>query len=98
MNEPWVGDHVKHPDLILKSGAAERERVGPYMRRAHAQIRKNDPSTLTLFAPAEINNRLMRSVGYESGDLPGDAMAFHTYCVTGTGESREKVSPPLSPF
>ena len=54
------------------------------MERMHAAVRRNDPTTMTLFAPAEVNNRLMRHVGYESGFLPGEPMAFHIYCVTGT--------------
>jgi endoglycosylceramidase len=84
LNEPWVGDHVKHPLLLLEAGAAERGGVGTYMKRMHAAVRSVDPDTFTLFAPAEVNNRLMRHVGYEAGFLPGEPMAFHTYCITGT--------------
>jgi hypothetical protein len=25
LNEPWVGDHVDHPDLLLKAGVAEKQ-------------------------------------------------------------------------
>lgn len=84
LNEPWVGDHVKHPLLLLEAGAAEKGGVGTFMQRMHAAVRSVDPDTFTLFAPAEINNRLMRHVGYEAGFLPGEPMAFHTYCITGT--------------
>ena len=75
---------MKHPTLLLEGGAAERGGVGAYMTRMHAAVRSVDPDTFTLFSPAEINNRLMRHVGYQTGFLSGEPMAFHTYCVTGT--------------
>ncbi len=84
LNEPWVGDHVSHPLLLLEGGAAERGGVGTFMKRMHKAVRSVDPDTFTLFAPAEVNNRLMRHVGYEAGFLSGEPMAFHTYCITGT--------------
>ena len=84
LNEPWVGDHVKHPNLLLEAGVAEKESVGPYMKRVHSAVRAVDPDTMTLFSPAEVNNRFMRHVGYERGFLPGEPMAFHVYCVAGT--------------
>ena len=87
MNEPWVGDHVSRPALLLQQGLAEQRTVGPWMRKMHETIRRFDPSTPVLFSPAEVNNRLMRPVGYENGflgDPRGTAMAFHTYCVIGT--------------
>lgn len=86
MNEPWFGDLLKHPTLLL-GGAAERGGVGEYMSRMHKVVRAADPDTLVLFAPAELNNRLMRKVGYEAGflnDPAGAAMAWHIYCITGT--------------
>eukprot|EP00756_Hemistasia_phaeocysticola_P032713 Hpha_TRINITY_DN16425_c0_g3::TRINITY_DN16425_c0_g3_i4::g.159468::m.159468/K05991/E3.2.1.123; endoglycosylceramidase len=84
LNEPWVGDHVRHPGLILEGGKAEKEGVGAYMQRMHGVVRSVDTETPTLFAPAEINNRAMRHVGYEAGFLKGEPMAFHVYCITGT--------------
>ena len=57
MNEPWVGDHVANPLLLLKGGVAEALNVGPFMTRIHAAIRTADPTTMTLYAPAEVNNR-----------------------------------------
>ena len=84
MNEPWVGDHVLHPSLLLKSGVAEKKNVGPFMERIHSAIRRIDKTTMVMYAPAEVNNRLMRHVGYETGFLPGEPMAFHVYCLTGT--------------
>eukprot|EP00756_Hemistasia_phaeocysticola_P041987 Hpha_TRINITY_DN16945_c0_g1::TRINITY_DN16945_c0_g1_i2::g.54648::m.54648/K05991/E3.2.1.123; endoglycosylceramidase len=84
LNEPWVGDHVRHPGLLLEAGKAEREGVGAYMKRMHGVVRSIDPVTPTLYAPAEVNNRLMRHVGYEKGFLKGEPMAFHVYCITGT--------------
>ena len=88
MNEPWVGDWFPHNvALLTKAGEAERATVGPWMSRMHRIVRANDPNTTVLFAPAEINNRFMRPVGFEKGflgDPGGAAMAFHTYCVIGT--------------
>jgi len=84
LNEPWLGDHVSHPALLLKAGEAEKASLGSFMQKMHGIIREADPDTPVLFAPAEVNNRLMRRVGYEEGFLPGEPMAFHTYCVTGT--------------
>ena len=81
LNEPWVGDYVRHPGLLLEAGAAERGPVGRLMQRAHNIIRQHDAETPILFSPAEINNRLMRSVGYEKGFLPGEPVicdAFHS--------------------
>ena len=84
MNEPWFGDIVKHPTLLTKGGEAERINLTPFFKRLHDVIRKEDPSTPVLYAPAEPNNRFMRHVGYEAGFLPGEPMAFHVYCITGT--------------
>ena len=84
LNEPWLGDYVKDPSIFLEAGAAEKKTVGPFMQRMHARVRDEDPDTPTLFSPAEINNRFMRRVGYEEGFLPGEPMAFHVYCITGT--------------
>jgi hypothetical protein len=84
LNEPWVGDYISNPELLLESGKAEKETVGLYMERIHAVIRKNDPDTPIMYSPAEVNNRVMRKVGYEAGFLPGEPMAFHIYCLTGT--------------
>jgi endoglycosylceramidase len=83
LNEPWIGDHVANPSLLLKAGAAEAE-VGKYMTKMHDVVRAVDPDTLVLYAPAEVNNRAMRRVGYEAGFLPEAAMAYHVYCVVGT--------------
>ena len=84
MNEPWIGDYIKHPELLLKAGAAEKLNVGIYMKRTHEHVRKNDLETPILFSPAELNNRAFRRVGYEHGFLPGEPMAFHVYCLVGT--------------
>lgn len=84
LNEPWVGDHIENPRLLLQAGAAEKETVGPFMQRAEKAIRAIDPDTRLLFAPAEVNNRFMRPVGYNSSFMPGEPMAFHVYCITGT--------------
>jgi len=70
--------------LLLKSGLAESQNVGPFMERIHQAIRTVDPNTMTLYAPAEVNNRFQRHVGYQKGFLPGSPMAFHVYCITGT--------------
>jgi len=83
MNEPWVGDHVGNFDLILHGGKAE-EQVGKYMQRMYDIVKAVDPETLVLFAPAEVNNRAMRRVGYEEGFLPEAGMAYHVYCIVGT--------------
>eukprot|EP00656_Telonema_subtile_P057434 TRINITY_DN9447_c0_g1_i2.p1 TRINITY_DN9447_c0_g1~~TRINITY_DN9447_c0_g1_i2.p1 ORF type:complete len:288 (+),score=63.89 TRINITY_DN9447_c0_g1_i2:261-1124(+) len=84
MNEPWAGDIVEHPSLLLEAGKAEQGPLGSFMQRMHGIIRKNDPDTMVLYSPAEVNNRLMRKVGYQTGFLPGEPMTFHTYCITGT--------------
>jgi hypothetical protein len=47
-------------------------------------FRSFDNDTMVMYAPAEVNNRLMRHVGFEAGFLPGEPMAFHVYCLTGT--------------
>jgi len=54
------------------------------MQRMHDIIRSVDNDTLVLYAPAEVNNRAMRKVGYEQGFLPEAAMAYHIYCIVGT--------------
>ena len=84
LNEPWIGDYIKHPDLLLKAGSAEKLNVGVYMKRAHAKVRENDKETPVLFSPAELNNRAFRQVGYNRGFLHGEPMAFHVYCLVGT--------------
>jgi len=84
LNEPWVGDFMSDPLLVAHGGVAEKKTVGLYMQRIHNVIREIDNHTMTFFSPAEINNRLMRHVGYEYGYLPGEPMAWHVYCLTGT--------------
>ena len=84
LNEPWLGDHVGDPLLLLKGGEAERKAVGPYMEKMEKVVHDQDALTPVLFAPAELNNRLMRSVGYEENFLTGNPMAYHVYCVVGT--------------
>ena len=76
MNEPWWGDIYSDPTL-MESGVAEKKAVGPFMERMHGIIRSQDAITPILFAPAEMNNRLMRPVGYDDGFLPGEPMAWH---------------------
>ena len=87
LNEPWQGDWVSDPSLIVRGQVAEQKNVGPFMQRTYDTIRRGggDADTPVLYAPAELNNRLMRSVGFEAGFLPGEPMAFHVYCLTGTG-------------
>ena len=87
LNEPWVGDWIEDPLLLLEAGVAETKNVGRYMERIHQRIRDVDNETLVLFSPAEVNNRLMRHVGYQNGFLPGEPMAWHVYCVVGTDAS-----------
>lgn len=84
MNEPWYGDVLSDPLLLLEGGVAEKKNVGPMMERMHTLIRQNDKATPVLYSPAELNNRFMRPVGYERGFLPGEPMAWHVYCLTGT--------------
>ncbi|CAK0799141.1 unnamed protein product [Prorocentrum cordatum] len=87
LNEPWVGDHVGSPSLLLEAGRAEQGLLKDYMQRMHDVIRGVDKDAgcwPILYAPAEVNNRLMRRVGYERGFLPGAGMAYHVYCVVGT--------------
>ena len=72
LNEPWNGDWISDPAILYKQGLAETKNVGPFMQMTHDTIRAVDPNTPTLYAPAELNNRLMRSVGYDSGFLPGE--------------------------
>ena len=84
LNEPHLGDMWAHPRLALEPGLAERVSVGPFMQRMHRIVRSVDATTPILFSPAELNNRLGRSVGYDAAFLPGEPMAFHIYCLTGT--------------
>eukprot|EP00945_MAST-04E_sp_MAST-4E-sp1_P007820 g7820.t1 len=84
LNEPWIGDYIKHPRLLLEGQLAERMNVGVYMQRSHGIVRQNDARTPVLYSPAELNNRIFRHVGYEDGFLPGEPMAFHVYCLLGT--------------
>jgi len=84
LNEPWLGDHVKDPLLLLEAGRAEKLHVSKYMQRMHDIVKAADPDALIFYAPAEVNNRAMRRVGYEEGFLPEAAMAYHVYCVVGT--------------
>lgn len=60
LNEPWFGDWIKDPSIILESGKAEQKTVGPFMERMHGVIRANDETTPVMYAPAELNNRFMR--------------------------------------
>jgi endoglycosylceramidase len=83
MNEPWVGDHVSNPHLLLKS-EGEGSGIAKYMQKMHDIVREVDPDTLVLYASSEVTDLLMRRVGYESGWLPEAALAWHAYCIIGT--------------
>ena len=83
INEPWFGDHVKDLSLLLEGGKGELN-IMPFYERIHKIIRKEDPNTLILYSPIEMNNRLMRNVGFPTGFLPNEPMAFHVYCLMGT--------------
>ena len=65
LNEPWVGDHLGEPALLLEAGVAEKRNLEPFFTALVAKIRSVDPDTMVLYAPAEVNNRAMRRVGYE---------------------------------
>ena len=95
LNEPWIGDYIRHPDLLLKAGSAEKVNVGVYMKRTHAEVRKNDMETPVLFSPAELNNRAFRRVGYDRGFLPGEPMAFHVLCLVSSINYNAKFLSPI---
>ena len=64
LNEPWIGDYIKHPDLLLKAGGAEKLNVGVYMKERMQRCGKTTRETpVLLFSPAELNNRAFRQVG-----------------------------------
>ena len=83
LNEPWFGDIIDKPELFLKAGVGENA-ITNFYERIHSIIRSEDPDTPVLFAPIEMNNRMMRNVGFKEGFLPNEPMAFHVYCITGT--------------
>ncbi|KAF9402745.1 hypothetical protein BGZ94_004844 [Podila epigama] len=48
MNEPWVGDHMADPTLLIP-GKADRDNMEPLWNKGNAAIRTVDPQTLVFF-------------------------------------------------
>jgi len=90
LNEPYPGNTVKRPDLILP-GHFDRERLAPMYTRAFEKYQKNDPESLMWFEPATFPDvsksfgGIITEVGFQTppgGEIGSNKHVLndHTYC------------------
>lgn len=83
INEPWPGDVLKYPYLVLEPGKADQEHLAPMYKKLHTTIRKNDDQHIIFFEKALSD--IVFPCGFTSG--PGgpeyndrQAYSYHVYC------------------
>merc|ERR1719502_1167966 len=81
LNEPWAGDHLRNPSLMLP-GVADKQNLAPFYEAMHAAVRKADNQRLVMFEPIPWDN--WASAGFS--EVPGGAtyrnrsvLAYHYY-------------------
>lgn len=83
LNEPWVGDAVSHPSLLLKGGKADFENLQPMYHRLHSAIREEDDEHIIFYEPAVAD---IEAIGFTAGPSNSSlynnrqALSYHIYC------------------
>eukprot|EP00003_Mantamonas_plastica_P024694 TRINITY_DN4650_c0_g1_i1.p1 TRINITY_DN4650_c0_g1~~TRINITY_DN4650_c0_g1_i1.p1 ORF type:complete len:512 (-),score=166.55 TRINITY_DN4650_c0_g1_i1:62-1426(-) len=82
INEPWPGNVIKDPSLLLPGGKPEKELLQPMYEKVHEAIRKVDNEKIIFYEPTVDN---IGHVGFTQG--PGgpayndrQALSYHIYC------------------
>lgn len=96
MNEPWVGDHVANPTLLIP-GIAGRNLAKPYKTLAKA-IREIDNETAIFFEPVTwgmIFSGRVAGTGFAAAPDPNSVLAYHYYCWFAAGGNDSAPYPPM---
>lgn len=100
INEPWVGNHIQDPSLLLP-GKAGAKSLQPFYDIISENIRESDPNKLIFYEPVTWGMIFNGSVmGSGFSQVPGgdkyrgkSVFSFHYYCWWYTGEGNlEKVT------
>jgi endoglycosylceramidase len=92
INEPWAGDVVSHPSLLLP-GVADKKNLEPMYQQLHKAIRAADEDHIVFFehSLADIAGRS----GFKEG--PGgpsynnrQALSYHIYCAPGNSSGNPR--------
>jgi len=84
LNEPWPGDYLKHPELLLPLGTSDKKYLMPLYSKVNDYIRKVDDDHIIMFEPIVSDFSI---VGLEHGPsgskdyLNREAFSYHIYCV-----------------
>ena len=100
LNEPFLGDILRHPQL-LTGGTADRENLAPLYKLVHTAIRKVDDRHIILYEPTVgISQTVISAIsatGFSEG--PGgpayndrQVLSYHSYCplVASSGQPASK--------
>ncbi|KAF9091194.1 hypothetical protein BGX23_005399 [Mortierella sp. AD031] len=77
MNEPWVGDHMADPGLLVP-GVADRVNMEPLWNKGNAAIRTEDPTTIVMFEGSTFDI-LAGFNNVPGGDGSKTAHSYHYY-------------------
>jgi len=84
INEPWMGDIYRHPDLLLNPASADRKHLAPLYEKLNQAIRSIDNDHLIFYEPIVIDY-IRRQAGFDH--VPGGAVynnrsvySYHIYC------------------
>ncbi|KAF3902258.1 hypothetical protein AA313_de0207003 [Arthrobotrys entomopaga] len=77
MNEPWVGDHMANPTLLIP-GVADHTTLEPLWNKGNTAIREVDPTTIVMFEGATYDI-LSGFNNVPGGDGSKTAQSYHYY-------------------
>jgi len=84
INEPWYGDYISKPDLLMLPGRSERQNLVPFYRRLAKAIRERDPDHLLFFGKVPVNlvdGGFPKNPLHLPSDDPGSVYSIHPYCA-----------------
>lgn len=87
LNEPFLGDFFKHPQL-LEPGATDRKYLAPLYRRATAAIRARDANHIVFFEPMVADAGLC---GFEAPPDANSVYSYHVYCAGQPSKGDERL-------
>jgi endoglycosylceramidase len=84
INEPWCGDYLRDPSLLLP-GVADKRNLAPMYRRLNGAIRQHDAERIVFFENSLLD--LTAKTGFTPATTPGgvdaqdrQALSYHIYC------------------
>lgn len=83
MNEPWVGNELANP-LLMLPGKAGHDNLEPMHNKLAKAIRGVDKETMLLFEPVTwgmfLDGGFIQGSGFDDPPDPNSAFAWHYYC------------------